>query len=397
MQSNLRSTGLDQIDGNDSVFAEGFQPGSEDNSQMQQAPNNSDVCVDHALQASTTPLVDPKVARRRKLGAERSRRYYQRKLGVLGRHRTRRKDGLHHAEMVFRVDTAGRSEGCKKKQTLVRDVCSLESVHNVDERQNYDNNATFSHDQTLPGSCRFSEPFEEFPRRTLATQLCDQLIYGFHGCSREQHAALFVDHQNLVGNGHHGLSEIFSNEGFASVIGIPEIAQHHHTIEAEIPQAAQWDETFCGTLPGSAEGCTSVKHVCLHKERTRAIALNTSFDVDSFLGFATSLAVALKGLLYQPSPQARQNLDNDVHFGLEVPETSSNGRKSAILSFNMLRNVPHLFLGRLVGAENVVVHVFFPHLEVHYGTSILDASQLSRWNDKILEPAIYNHFPAHFT
>ena len=124
VQSNLRSTGLDQIDGNDCVFAEGFQPGSEDNSQRQQAPNNSDVCVDHAPQASTTPLVDPKVARRRRLGAERSRRYYQRKVGVLGRHRTRRKDGLHHAEMVFRVDTAGRSEGCKKKQALVRNIWS---------------------------------------------------------------------------------------------------------------------------------------------------------------------------------------------------------------------------------------------------------------------------------
>ena len=121
-----------------------------------------------------------------------------------------------------------------------------------------------------------------------------------------------------------------------------------------------------------------MKHVCLHKERTRAIAPNTSFDVDSFLGFATSLGVALKGLLYQPSPQARQNLDNDVHFGLEVPETSSSGGQSASPSFNMLCDVPYLFLGRLVGAENVVAHVFFPYLEVHPRTSILDASQLSR-------------------
>ena len=111
-----------------------------------------------------------------------------------------------------------------------------------------------------------------------------------------------VDHQTLVDDGHHDLREMFSSEGFASVIELPEIVQHHHTIEAEIPQAVQWDETFCSTLPGSAEGCTSVKHVCLHKERTRAVAPNTSFDVDSFLGFATSLGVALKGLLYQPLP-----------------------------------------------------------------------------------------------
>jgi hypothetical protein len=395
--SNLLSPGLDGMNGGDSVLAESFQPSSEDNYQRQQTLGVSDVHVDNASEASTILLVDPKVAHRRRLGAERSRRYYQRKVALLGRPGTRRKDELHHAEIVFRVDTAGRSEGCKKKQTLVRDICSPESVHKVDERQDYDNNATFSCDETLPEDCRFSESFEESPRKSLAIRLCDQLIHGFHGCSPEQHAAGFVDHQNLVGNGHHDLREMFSSEGFTSVIGLPEIVKHHHTDQAEIPQAAQWDETFCGTLPGSAEGCTSVKHVCLHKERTQAIAPNISFDVDSFLGFATSLGVALKGLLYQPSPQARQNLDNDVHFGLEIPESSSNGGQSASPSFNMLRDVPHLFLGRLVGAENVVVHVFFPHLEVHPGTSILNASQLSRWNDKILEPAIYDHFPAHFT
>jgi hypothetical protein len=397
VHSNLLSPGLDGMNGSDSVLAESFQPSNEDNYQRQQTLGVSDVHVDDASEASAILLVDPKVAHRRRLGAERSRRYYQRKVALLGRPGTRRKDELHHAETVFRIDTAGRSEGCKKKQTLVRDICSPESIHNVDERQNYDNNATFSRDETLPENCRFSEPFEESPRKTLAIRLCDQLIHGFHECSREQHAAGFVDHQNLVGNGHHDLREMFSSEGFTSVIGLPEIAQYHHTIEAEIPQAAQWDETFCGTLPGSAEGRTSVKHVCLHKERTQAIAPNISFDVDSFLGFATSLGVALKGLLYQPSPQARQNLDNDVHFGLEIPESSSNGGQSASPSFNMLRDVPHLFLGRLVGAENVVVHVFFPHLEVNPETSILNASQLSRWNDKILEPAIYDHFPAHFT
>jgi hypothetical protein len=141
---------------------------------------------------------------------------------------------------MFRVDTAGRGEGCKKKQTLVQDICSPESVHNVNERQSYDNNATFSHDETLPGSCRFSEPFEELPRRTLATRLCDQLIHGFHGCSREQHAAGFLDHQNLAGNGHHDLSEIFGDEGFASVIGIPEIAQHQHTSDPWPQATSEW-------------------------------------------------------------------------------------------------------------------------------------------------------------
>jgi hypothetical protein len=55
----------------------------------------------------------------------------------------------------------------------------------------------------------------------------------------------------------------------------------------------------------------------------------------------------------------------------------------------MLRDVvPYLFLGRLVGAENGGVHVFFPHSEVSPSTSILNVLQLGRWDDKTLEPAI---------
>ena len=37
-------------------------------------------------------------------------------------------------------------------------------------------------------------------------------------------------------------------------------------------------------------------NVCLHKEQTQAVEPDVAFDVDSFLGFATLLAMARKGL-----------------------------------------------------------------------------------------------------
>ena len=37
-------------------------------------------------------------------------------------------------------------------------------------------------------------------------------------------------------------------------------------------------------------------NVCLHKEQTQAVEPDVAFDIDSFLGFATLLAIARKGL-----------------------------------------------------------------------------------------------------
>lgn len=50
------------------------------------------------------------------------------------------------------------------------------------------------------------------------------------------------------------------------------------------------------------------------EEQTHATDANVAFDIDSFLGFATSLAFAKKGLWSQISPQARQNMTADVHI-----------------------------------------------------------------------------------
>ena len=132
---------------------------------------------------------------------------------------------------------------------------------------------------------------------------------------------------------------------------------------------AQWSDMFCGSMDPQCNSSLPLKCVCLHKEKTQIVVPEVSFDVDSFLGFLTSLAVARHGLLYQPSPQARQNLTTDVHIGLDVSEPGAASESGA--SFTTLREVPHLFLGRLAGSENVAIYVFFPYLEASTGTSIL--------------------------
>ena len=53
---------------------------------------------------------------------------------------------------------------------------------------------------------------------------------------------------------------------------------------------------FCGVSRES--GSEYPMNVCLYKEQTQAVEPDVSFDVDSFLGFAISLAMARKGLWY---------------------------------------------------------------------------------------------------
>lgn len=229
-----------------------------------------------------------------------------------------------------------------------------------------------------------------------ARKLYDQLIYGFRGCSTEQHESRLQDHIEEAGDNHFGLDQIFNHPSSPSVLAPPVVTKEHPN-GSQTLDGTQWNEFFCGVTSKGPQRISRVKNVCLHEEQTKPTRPDVSFDIDSFLGFATSLGVARNGLLYQPSPLATQNLSSDVHFGMEVPEIGTGARSTTRSSFNMLRDVPHFLLGRLVGAENVTLHVFLPHLEVSQGTSILSTAQLTRWNDSVLHPALYKHLPAHFT
>jgi hypothetical protein len=108
---------------------------------------------------------------------------------------------------------------------------------------------------------------------------------------------------------------------------------------------------FCGASYPEHSDQPPLKNVCLYKEDTQVVSPDVSFDVDSFLGFVTSLGVTRNGLFYQPSPQARQNITIDVHFGLDISRTGSDTIQLARSSFPLLRDVPHFHFGRLVGAR----------------------------------------------
>jgi len=200
-----------------------------------------------------------------------------------------------------------------------------------------------------------NDPVEPSARRATAKKLCDQMLYGFQGCSLEQHERQLEVHTEAAGNNHFALDQIFNEPSFPPVLGLPYMVSKDDLYNSQTSNGSQWNAMFCGVSDSDSQSTSPVKNVCLHKEQTQQTNPDVSFDIDSFLGFAASLGVARNGLLYQPSPQAQQNLSSDVHFGLDISDTSSSSGRPTRPSFAMLPDVPHFFLGRIVGAENVTI------------------------------------------
>lgn len=124
---------------------------------------------------------------------------------------------------------------------------------------------------------------------------------------------------------------------------------------------------------------------------------DVAFDVDSLLGFATSLAIARKGLWYQPALQMRQNMKNDIHLETDMFHSTDDPEQPERSSPAMLHDVPHFLLGRIVGAHDITLHVLFPHITPAQDKfTALSQKQLTRWIDQIFLPALHKHLPAHY-
>jgi hypothetical protein len=233
-------------------------------------------------------------------------------------------------------------------------------------------------------------------------KLYEQLQGGFHGCSSEQHDEQLLEHIEQAGDNHHGLGDIFNDERFPSVLALPDLISAERLARQRTPTPSQWEAMFCGLSPRphgqSRQHHRQPMNVCLHKEETQAVEPQVAFDIDSFLGFASSLAMARQGLFYQPAPQMRQNMPTDVHIETRIFQENENPDQPSRSYLAMLKDVPHFLLGRVVGALDITVHILFPHLSVVGGKfTALTKEQLSRWLDGIFNPAVHKYCEAHYT
>ncbi|OAG36023.1 hypothetical protein AYO21_09816 [Fonsecaea monophora] len=99
-------------------------------------------------------------------------------------------------------------------------------------------------------------------------------------------------------------------------------------------------------------------------------------DIDSFLGFATSLAFARGGLNVDLALRVYRNITTDVYITSiayredpvlprEEDRDEDEGDPSrARVTTTLLRDIPHFFAGRLFNARDIEVYFLFPHLPV---------------------------------
>ena len=222
---------------------------------------------------------------------------------------------------------------------------------------------------------------------------------GVHGCSTEEHTVKLQQHITRHGNNHHSLDQSFSDPSFPSVLPLSGFLTSERLERQQAPTRRQWKELFCG-IP--ARGRQQFpRQVCLHAEETQDIPPLVAFDVDSLLGFASSLTFARQGISYQPAPQVHQNLRTDVHLEGTAYESQATAEHPDLPSRAkpaMLKDIPHHYLGRVEGASDISLFILFPHLEFAHQDFIgLTNEQHARWLDRVLHPAIYDHYAADYT
>lgn len=230
----------------------------------------------------------------------------------------------------------------------------------------------------------------------VVDKLYDQLVHGFHGCTEEQHRDSHRRHVADAGDNHYGLHEVFNDNTFPSVLELQEMITPERLAREQAPTPEQWKSVFCGVPANGSQ--QHPMRVCLHKEQVRPTVTDVAYDVDSFLGFASSLGFAKKGLWSQIAPQTRQNITADVHIQERMFVPHDNPERPDHARLAMLQRIPHFMLGRVEGAHDISVYVLFPHL--HIGGEqfkSLSREQHSRWVDDIYLPALQQFYRAHYT
>lgn len=137
-------------------------------------------------------------------------------------------------------------------------------------------------------------------------------------------------------------------------------------------------------------------HLCLRCSQVEAPSAEISFDIDSLLGFADSLAFARQGLTITLSPRFHYNIQTDLHIRMTAWRDSPRGLTAVQVP---LHHVPHYCLGRVVGHEDITVYLFFPRMyepgkQQNFpgrGSSGQAHHLLRTWTDSILIPAVFRH------
>jgi hypothetical protein len=172
--------------------------------------------------------------------------------------------------------------------------------------------------------------------------------------------------------------------------------------QPDIPNNRMMEQLVCGTFQehqDDSEGAFQIIPVQIslaYSESRPSLQsdrpLSVVYDIDSFLGFPTSLAVAASGLSIMLYPSFRLNIRTDLHLQVTLPESVESSRRSV-----KIRDIPHFLLGHLVGHLKIDVYILLPGLYTEdRSTNFPCQSHLEQFFDRILLPAIYENVDATY-
>jgi hypothetical protein len=253
------------------------------------------------------------------------------------------------------------------------------------------------------------------PQIDYASELGHQLIR-FNSCSYTEHQQQTVQHEASSLNPSHYSLEDFQQLLYTS--HCPILIDKRHLLTANErkgqPQP-DWQRIFEGTSTTMEDAdsgeqtdydLTDSESGANRHPRTPELCLKCSqyndppsakilYDIDSFLGYATSLAFARQGITINLYPRYHTNIRTNLHLYTTVFHDYGKGPKAMRVK---LHRVPHYCLGRVLGHEDISVYVFFPGMfDPEKPTNFPGKGAgephglLRSWTDHVLLPALFRH------
>jgi hypothetical protein len=246
------------------------------------------------------------------------------------------------------------------------------------------------------------------PEVNIPREFARQLI-SFHGCGHERHQAdqtlshtLSPSHCTIAQSAsliRNAVPRVIDKPKSITSIErekgrIPDWRLVFEGVQSNIPSALSPDRPPSDDDSEENEAPKPI-HVCLACSQTDPEYYDILYDWDSKLGFATSLSFARQGMQFILYPRYHYNLSTNLHVFLVLSHDYGQPRGRRQVKVPVYR-VPHIYMGRLLAAEDVEVYILFPEMwhpkkETNFpGKANDQENELVRvWIDRIMIPCLF--------
>ncbi|KAI9654009.1 MAG: hypothetical protein M1829_001104 [Trizodia sp. TS-e1964] len=292
--------------------------------------------------------------------------------------------------------TTGDNLEIKKPENLEENNVPLSCLEENSNQKSVDldNNA---HNQ--PENNTYSSELKESsvsatkPVSNLTAELLYDLFQEFKDCSAEEHNVTLAEHMAEAEGNHHPLSATYYDSPVFKALLSGSTLTAKGTSRTSYSSPFKLSKFYNGWAGSEGQ---DIKNICLHVMNSMEMEIQVSYDIDSFLGFASSLAFAKQGLFLCLKPLVMKNIQTNLHITCDSRRYVDAELGNDInLSRQHIKDVPYIYLGHIEGQKEVCVYALFSALNEPGAKFFgLTEKQLSQWTDKILLPALSKVTPS---